>query len=30
LLTPLVMAACSTIQNQDLPPPQIGSSQAAP
>jgi len=31
LVAPLALAACSTSQNNDLPPPDIGSSsQAAP
>jgi hypothetical protein len=30
LVAPFALAACSTIQNHDLPPPDIGSSQTAP
>jgi hypothetical protein len=30
LVAPLVLAACSTIQNHDLPPTDVGSSQATP
>ena len=30
LVAPLALAACSTVQNHDLPPPDIGSSQATP
>jgi hypothetical protein len=30
LVVPLALAACSTIQNHDLPPADIGSSQATP
>jgi len=30
LVAALALAACSTIQNHDLPPPDIGSSQAPP
>jgi hypothetical protein len=30
LVAPLALAACSTIQNHDLPPSDIGSSQTTP
>jgi hypothetical protein len=30
LVAPLALAACSTLQNHDMPPPDIGSSQTPP
>lgn len=32
MITPLTLAliACSTVQNNDLPPPDIGNSQTTP
>jgi hypothetical protein len=30
LVAPLALAACATMQNHDLPPPEFGSSQATP
>jgi hypothetical protein len=30
LVAPLALAACSTIQNHDLPPPDLGTTQATP